>query len=94
MGDGYRGDPTPSYGEQEVFVSNNGQLLTKWVEAEPLAQIRETDMIRFIWRNILSKFGIPRALVLDNSTQFMGKKVKDLLEQLKIEFYNSMLSYT
>ncbi|GFZ21534.1 hypothetical protein Acr_29g0006960 [Actinidia rufa] len=28
---------------------------TKWVEAEPLAQIRETDVIRFIRRNILSK---------------------------------------
>ncbi|GFZ00954.1 hypothetical protein Acr_14g0005890 [Actinidia rufa] len=66
---------------------------TKWVEAEPLAQIRETDVIRFIRGNILSKFGIPRAFVSDNGTQFVGSKVRGLLEQLKIEFYNSTPSY-
>ena len=27
---------------------------TKWVEVEPLAQIREVDIIKFIYRNILS----------------------------------------
>ena len=67
---------------------------TKWVKAEPLAQIREMDMIRFIQRNILSIFGIPRAFIPDYETHFMGKKVKDLLGQLNIEFYNSMSSYT
>ena len=51
------------------------------------------DVIRFIQRNILSRFGIPRAFVSDNGTQFVSKKVKDLLEQLKIEFYNSTPSY-
>ncbi|GFZ15662.1 hypothetical protein Acr_25g0000710 [Actinidia rufa] len=66
---------------------------TKWVEAEPLAQIRETDVIRFIRSNILSRFGIPRAFVSDNGTQFIGSKVRSLLKQLKIEFYNSTPSY-
>ncbi|GFS40490.1 hypothetical protein Acr_00g0068850 [Actinidia rufa] len=66
---------------------------TKWVETEPLAQIRETDVIRFIRGNIISRFGIPRAFVSDNGTQFVGSKVKSLLEQLKIEFYNSTPSY-
>ncbi|GFS40362.1 hypothetical protein Acr_00g0068110 [Actinidia rufa] len=66
---------------------------TKWVETEPLAQIRETDVIRFIRSNILSRFGIPRAFVSDNGTQFVESKVRGLLEQLKIEFYNSTPSY-
>ena len=66
---------------------------TKWLEAESPAQIREMDMIIFIKKNILSRFGIPRAFISDNGTQFNGKKVKDLLEQLKIEFYNSTPSY-
>ena len=41
---------------------------TKWVEAEQLAQIKEVDVIRFIQRNILSRFGILRAFVSDNGT--------------------------
>ena len=50
-------------------------------------------MIGLIKKNILSKFGNTRAFVSDNGTQFVGKKVKDLLETLKIEFYNSTPSY-
>ena len=51
------------------------------------------DIIRFIHRNIMSRFSILRAFVSYNGTLFVGKKVKDLLGQLKIEFYNSTPSY-
>ena len=50
-------------------------------------------MIKFIRRNILFKFGIPRAMVLGNRTQFIGKKVTVSLEQLKIESNYSTPSY-
>ncbi|XP_057485872.1 uncharacterized protein LOC130772151 [Actinidia eriantha] len=77
----------------EKFFLAATDYLTKWVEAEPLAQIRKMDVIKFIRRNILSKFDILRALMLDNGTQFISKKVRDLLEQLKIKFYNSTSSF-
>ena len=32
---------------------------TKWVEAEPLANIRDVDVKRFVWKNIVTQFGIP-----------------------------------
>ena len=32
---------------------------TKWVEAEPLANIRDVDVKKFIWRNIVTRFGVP-----------------------------------
>ena len=32
---------------------------TKYVEAEPLANIRDKDSIKFIWKNIITRFGIP-----------------------------------
>ena len=63
----------------EKFLLTTTDNFTKWVEAKPLAQIKETDVIRFIHINILSRFGIPRAFVSNNETQFVGKKVKDLL---------------
>ena len=75
------------------FLLAATDYFTKWVEAEPLAQIREADVIRFIRTNILSRFGIPKAFVSDNGTQFVGSKVRNLLQQLKIEFYNSTPSY-
>ena len=39
---------------------------TKWVEAEPLSNIRDIDAKRFIWRNIITRFGIPHTLISDN----------------------------
>ena len=32
---------------------------TKWVEAESLANIRVADAKKFIWRNIVTRFGVP-----------------------------------
>ena len=46
---------------------------TKWVEAEPLANIRDADAKRFVWRNIVTRFGVPRTLISDNGLQFDSK---------------------
>ena len=36
---------------------------TKWVEAEPLANIRDVDAKKFVWKNIVTRFRVPHALV-------------------------------
>ena len=46
---------------------------TKWVEAKPLANIRDADAKKFVWRNIVTRFGIPRTLISDNRLQFDSK---------------------
>lgn len=46
---------------------------TKWVEAEPLASIRDTNVTRFVWKNIVMQFGVPRVLVSENGLQFDSK---------------------
>ena len=60
-------------------AKNNRYLLvdtdyfTKWVETEPLANIRDVDAKRFVWKNIVTQFGIPHTLILDNGLQFDSK---------------------
>ena len=39
---------------------------TKWVEAEALANIRDVDVKKFMWRNIITRFGVPDSLISDN----------------------------
>ncbi|KAL0433286.1 UNVERIFIED_CONTAM: Ribonuclease HI [Sesamum latifolium] len=39
---------------------------TKWVEAEPLARITEGEVMKFIWKNIVCRFGISREIISDN----------------------------
>ena len=39
---------------------------TKWVEAELLAVITKDKTQTFVWKNIVYRFGIPRAFIFDN----------------------------
>ena len=39
---------------------------TKWAEAEALANIRDVDVNKFVWKNIVMRFGVPDSLISDN----------------------------
>ena len=62
---------------------------TKWVEVEPLATITEQKVCNFVWHAIICRFGIPRALVLDNGKQFDNPKFRDFCAELGIRNYYS-----
>lgn len=38
----------------------------KWVKAELLASISEKQVEGFVWRNIITRFKISRAIIIDN----------------------------
>ena len=56
----------------------------KWVEAEPLANIRDVDVKRFVWKNIVTRFGVPHVLISDNGLQFNSKMFKRYCGELRI----------
>ncbi|XP_057250719.1 uncharacterized protein LOC125497729 [Beta vulgaris subsp. vulgaris] len=58
--------PFPPASGQRKFLIVAIDYFTKWTEAEPLASITDKQVQLFIWRNIITRFGIPRALVSDN----------------------------
>ena len=62
---------------------------TKWAEAEPLATISEQKIRNFVWRVVICRFGIPRALVSDNGKQFDNAKFRDFCAELGIKNYYS-----
>ena len=49
---------------------------TKWVEAKPLANIRDVDAKKFIWKNIVTRFRVPHSLISDNGLQFDSKSFR------------------
>ena len=66
---------------------------TKWVKAEPLANIRDVDVKRFIWKNIVTWFGTPRTLVSDNGLQFDSKAFRQYCLDLGIRNRYSTTAY-
>ena len=66
---------------------------TKWVEAEPLANIRDVDAKRFIWKNIVTRFGVSHALISDNGLQFDSKTFRSYYSELRITNRYSTSAY-
>ena len=66
---------------------------TKWVEAEPLANIRDVDVKRFIWKNIVTRFGVPYVLISDNGLQFDSKVFRKYCSDLGIKNMYSTPAY-
>ena len=71
------------------FIIVAVDYFTKWAEVEPLATITEQKICNFVWRSIICKFGIPRALVLDNGKQFDNAKFRDFCAELGVKNYYS-----
>ena len=62
---------------------------TKWNEAEPLATITEQKVRNFVWRSIICRFGIPKALISDNGKQIDNQRFKSFYAKLEIKNYYS-----
>ena len=54
-----------------------------------MATITEQKIHNFVWRAIICRFGIPRALVSDNGKQFDNAKFRDFFAELGIKNYYS-----
>ena len=66
---------------------------TKWVEVDPLANIRDVDIKMFIWKNIVTRFGVPNVLISDNGLQFDSKAFMKYCSDLGVKNRYSTPAY-
>ncbi|GJX74844.1 reverse transcriptase domain-containing protein [Tanacetum coccineum] len=50
---------------------------TKWIEAKPVATITGAQVKKFVWDNIVCRFGLPGEIISDNEKQFRDNLFKD-----------------
>ena len=65
--------PLPKAPPNRKYLLVAIDYFSKWAEAEPLTHITEKEVENFTWKNIVCRFGIPRVIISDNGTQFIGK---------------------
>ena len=56
----------------------------KWAKDEALANIQDVDVKKFVWRNIVTRFGVLESLMLDNGLQFDSKAFREICGNLGI----------
>ena len=66
---------------------------TKWAEAEALANIWDIDMKKFVWKNIVTRFGVPNSLISNNGLQFDSKGFQAFCNDLGIKNKYSTPAY-
>jgi transposase InsO family protein len=64
------------------------EYFSKWIEAKPLEKITLVIVHKFFWQNIVCRFSVPKAITVDNGTQFDAETFKVFCDQIgtKIHF--------
>ncbi|GJX93367.1 reverse transcriptase domain-containing protein [Tanacetum coccineum] len=67
---------------------------TKWIEGKPVATITRAQVKKFVWDNIVCKFGLPGEIISDNEKQFRDNPFKDWCEKLCIHQCFASVKYS
>jgi hypothetical protein len=59
------------------------EYFSKWIEAKPLATITLAIVQKFFWQNIICRFGMPKAITVDNGAQFDSETFKPFVIRLE-----------
>lgn len=60
--------PLPRGMGNKRFLLVGTYYFTKWIEVVPLVNIANSNVKMFLWKNIVTRFEIPKALIPDNGT--------------------------
>src|SRR4051812_42759189 len=79
--------PRTQRGKKYILVAMD--YLTKWPEAQAVAEANADTTVNFIYEQILCRHGCPQIILSDRGTHFNNQVVKKLTERFKI---NHLLS--
>src|SRR3954447_7084212 len=79
--------PRTQRGKKYILVAMD--YLTKWPEAQAVAEANADTTVNFIYEQILCRHGCPQIILSDRGTHFNNQVVKKLTEKFKI---NHLLS--
>nr|XP_009413785.1 PREDICTED: uncharacterized protein LOC103995026 [Musa acuminata subsp. malaccensis] len=85
--------PFPLASGQRKYIVVGVDYFTKWVEAEPLATITERQMEKFVWRNLVTRFGLPKTIITDNGPQFAGRRFREFCASHGIQLRFSSVAH-
>ena len=83
---------TFSYGHRFFVAATD--YFTKWIEVRPLRVTTEKYIQKFIWENIITRFGLPYTLVTDNGAQFCGRQIKDFYKSYGVQHNLCSIQWT
>jgi ribonuclease HI len=87
------GEINPASSGQHKWILVATDYFTKWIEAVPTRNATHQVVIKFLYENILSRFGCPKRLVADNAAVFKSEALMDMCESMGIQLVHSTPYY-
>ncbi|GKA04371.1 reverse transcriptase domain-containing protein [Tanacetum coccineum] len=85
--------PLPEAPGKVKYVIVAVDYFTKWIEAKPLARTTGKEVKKFVWDNIVCRFGLPKIITTDNGTNFVNDPFKGWCEKLNIIQINTAVAH-
>lgn len=85
--------PLPMASGQRQYLIIATDYFSKWVESEALVRITEEEIRKFVWINIICRYGIPNALVVDNGSQFIAEEFRGFCTKYGIDLRFASVEY-
>jgi len=79
----------PKASNEHRFILVTIDYFTKWVEAASYANMTRNVVIRFIKKEIICRYGLPKKIITDNATNLNNKMMKEMCGDFKIQHHNS-----
>lgn len=87
------GEIHPSSSGQHRWILTSTDYFTKWIEAVPCRQANDSTIMQFLETNILSKFGCPEKIIIDNAATFKSKRMISFCHKYHITLGHSTAYY-
>ena len=78
----FMGPFPPSFGHEYILVAVD--YVSKWIEAIATRTNDHRVVLKFIQKNIFSRFGIPKAIISDGGSHFINYQFRTLLKKYGI----------
>jgi transposase InsO family protein len=73
----------------ERYITIVTEYLTRWAEERAVKDYNATTTVRFIFDDIITRFGCPKTLMSDQGPHFINKTVEALTEEFAVHHQKS-----
>ena len=83
--------PFPKQGKRTRarYIITTVEFVTKWEEEKPVYSCTKEVAGKFIYENIITRFGCPLTLISDQGTHFINQTIETLLKEFLIDHHKT-----